>query len=149
MIQKKIHINVNVYLGAILTGFSGFFFYEATRIRNKGSAQFPKVVLGAFLLLSIFLLALGICKTVKNSINGNIKIDWKNQTLKSHIVYALIILFVVLMKFIGFFPAMIIWAPLFMLFYGIRNIRILILVTLSLAAFIYVLFVMQLGVQFP
>ena len=146
MQRKKIHIDV--FLGILLTALSGYFLYQAFQI-HPGSAQFPKFVLGLFLLLSAMLLTSGIIKVFTGSSKNDVKIDWKNATLKSHIVYGLIVLFVVMMVTIGFFPALVIWCPIIMFCYGIRNIKILAMVTLCLSLFIYVLFVMQLKVQMP
>ena len=146
MLGRRVH--VDVWLGLILMAFAGFFLAEATHF-PEGSAQWPKFVLGLFFLLAAVLFALGAVRTVKNSNKGDVRVNWRGAVGKAHIVYALIVVYVVLIVVIGFFPATIIFCPAIMLYYGIRSIKVLFLVTVIQALFIYLLFVVQLKVQLP
>jgi len=146
MLGRRIHIDV--WLGLILMGFSAFFLAEATKI-PPGSAQFPKFALGLFFLLAALLFIMGVIKVAKKSDKGDVRVDWKNTVSKAHIVYAMIVAYVVIIVLIGFFPATIIFCPCLMLYYGIRKIKVLFLVTIILALFVYLLFVIQLRVFLP
>jgi hypothetical protein len=147
MLKRRIH--VDVWLGLILMGFSAFFLAESTKIIPVRSAQFPRFALGLFFLLAALLFIMGVIKVVKKSDIGDVRVDWKNVVGKAHIVYAMIVAYVVLFILTGFFPATIIFCPCIMLYYGIRKVKILFLVTAILALFVYLLFVVQLRVMLP
>ena len=146
MLGRRVH--VDIWLGLILMVFSAVFLAEATNF-PEGSAQFPKFVLGLFFLLAAILFALGAIRTAKKTYKGDVRVDWRGAVGKAHIVYALIVAYVILIVVIGFFPATIIFCPVIMLYYGIRSVKVLLLVTVIQALFIYLLFVVQLKVLLP
>ena len=146
MFGRRVH--VDIWIGLILMAFSSFFLSESTKF-PEGSAQFPKFVLGLFFLLAALLFVVGAIRTVKKSSKGDVKVDWRNAVGKAHIVFAMIVAYTVLIVIIGFFPATIIFCPVIMIYYGVRSIKYLVLVTIIQALFIYLLFVVQLRVFMP
>ena len=145
MQKRKIH--TEVWLGLIVMIFSGFFWSESFKF--PVGTGFPRVFLGVFFFMAVILFVIGIIKTVKNISKGNVNLDWKNAIPKAHGVWGIMLGFVIMINIIGFFPATLIASPGIMLFYGVRKIKVLVLVTVILTLFVYLLFVVQLRVQLP
>ena len=146
MLGRRFH--VDIWLGLILMAFSGLLLSEAMRFPDK-AAQFPKFVLGVFFLLAAILFVSGAIKTAKKNSKGDVRVDWRNTVGKAHIVYALIVAYIILIVVVGFFPATIIFCPAIMFYFGIRKARMLVIATLAQALFVYLLFTLQLNVPFP
>ena len=140
-------IHVDVWLGLILMAFSAFFWSESFKF--PFGTGFPRVFLGIFLLMSTLLFVMGIIKTVKKISKGDVKVDWRNAIPRSQGIWGILVGYVILIHVIGFFPATIIASPAIMLFYGVRKIKSLVLVTVFLTLFVYLLFVLQLRVILP
>ena len=144
--MRRIH--ADSWLGLILMAFAGFFLNETAKLPVAGAAQFPRVVLILFFIMAAILFTGGIVRTVKKSGKGDVEINW-NVAGKAHIMYALIVAYIAMIMIIGFSPATVIICPAIMVFFGIRRVRVLLLCTVGLTLFIYLLFVVQLRVFLP
>jgi len=138
-------INTDVWFGLGLMAFSAFFFAESRKF-PAGSAQFPGFVLGGFFLLCVILFVQGVIKTTRNISDKGLN---RSAVGKAHIAFAIIIAYVILIVVVGFFPATVVFCPAIMLYYGLRKIKILILVTVIQALFIYFIFEVQLRIPLP
>jgi hypothetical protein len=147
--NEKRKINNDVYIGGILTIISGFFYFEATKIHRE-AAQFPKLMLVALIIMSALLIALGIRKTLRPELTLKSDTLLKFKVIRTPlIVFGIVALYLVLIRFTGFFIATAIFVPVFMVFYGVKSIRVLIITDVALNLFVYVLFVRLLKVVLP
>lgn len=64
-------------------------------------------------------------------------------------VFVIIAVYILLIKHIGFFVSTILFVPALMVFYGVRNIHLILLTDVLLNLFVYVFFVKILNVIFP
>ena len=138
-------INLDVWFGLCLMAFSAYFFAESRKF-PAGSAQWPAFVLGGFFLLAMILFVQGVIKTTKNISEKGVS---KSAVAKAHIAFAIIAAYVILIAVIGFYPATAVFCPAIMLYYGLRKIKILLLVTVIQALFIYLIFEVQLKIPLP
>ena len=147
--DKKPKINIDVYIGIILMVFSGFFFYETIKL-HPVAARFPKVVFGLFILMSVLLLILGIRKTLKPELVGKSDFMLSFRVIRAPLaVFGIVCGYMVLMYFTGFFISTLIFIPVFMIYYGVKKIRTIILTDVILNLFIYLVFVKLLKVVMP
>lgn len=150
MENKKHKLNIDVIIGVILMLFSGIFLYESYKL-NVIAGQFPKIIFTVLLIFSALLTLFGIRKTIHP------ELTLKSDTLLYDIkvirtplaVFAIVFVYIVLMKFIGFFIATLLFVPVIMLYFGIRSIRTIILTDILLNLFVYVFFVKVLNVILP
>lgn len=149
MENKRHKINIDVILGTILMIFSGIFLYESFKL-NKIAGEFPKIILTVLLILSALLTILGVRKTIHPEFTIKSDTLLNIKVIQSPLaVFAIIAVYIVLIKYIGFFIATLIFVPVYMLYYGMKNIRIILLTDIILNLFIYVLFVKVLHVMLP
>ncbi len=118
-----------------------------------GAAQFPKVILGCFIAFGLWIAYKGIVKTLLIQKGHEDQVKDKPLALKQMsrpmACLAGVIVYVAIIKITGFFVASTIFTLLFMKFYGLKSLKKMLLVTLGMNVFLYVLFVMQLKVQLP
>ena len=145
MFGRKIHVEVWIGLG--LMAFTLFFLSETAKF-PKGT-NFPQVVLGIFFLLAAILFVLAIVKTARNISKGDVKLEWGTKILKAHGIWGIMAGYVIMIIVIGFFPATIIASPVLMLYFGIRKIKVLVLVTIIMTLLVYFVFVIQLRSPLP
>ncbi|MGE4283154.1 MAG: tripartite tricarboxylate transporter TctB family protein [Clostridia bacterium] len=144
---NKINKDVSIGIGLIL--FSIFFLYESTKI-HKGAAEFPKIILLTFLILSIILVVIGITKTLNPTLEKKSDKKILFSEIKSPLIVFLIsAVYIALINIIGFFIATTLFVPIIMWYYGIRRFRQILVTTICLDLFIYVLFVRLLNVFLP
>lgn len=147
--NKKSKVNIDVYLGIILMLFSGVFLYESFKM-NKVAAEFPKIVLTLLLILSALLFFLGIRKTRHPELTLASDTLLNIKVIQAPLaVYAIIAIYILLIKYAGFFISTILCIPVIMVYYGIKKIRTILLTDIILNLFIYVLFVRMLNVMLP
>ncbi|NLZ53977.1 MAG: tripartite tricarboxylate transporter TctB family protein [Thermoanaerobacteraceae bacterium] len=146
---NKCEINIDVFLGIFLSIFSLVFLHESSKIHPE-AARFPKLILSISLIFSIFLTIYGMRKTL------NTKLKLKSDTLLNFeviqmplAVFVIIAVYILLIKHIGFFVSTILFVPALMVFYGVRNIHLILLTDVLLNLFVYVFFVKILNVIFP
>ncbi len=111
----------------------------------EGPEKFPRIILFFLTIFSIYILATGIKKSLKN-----IDSDRKFINIKHPIIsFILIFLYIFLIDKLGFFSSTSVFMIAFMLYYNIRNYITVALCLLGLNLFVYVLFVYQLNIQLP
>ena len=147
--EQKRKINIDVYIGIALALVSAFFLWETGRLR-PGAAQFPRMVLVAFLALSILVAALGVRKTLNPALAKKSDFGLSFDIAKMPVIaFAFIVLYLVLLNTVGFFIATTIFTPMFMVLYGARKILPIAATTVGLNLFVWVLFVRILNVFIP
>jgi len=123
-----------------------------------GAAQFPRIILMLFAGFGAFILFQGFKKTKKLNEFGE-----KNETDLQEIdeqlnfkklqmpmaAFLIVIAYVIIMGFLGFFVGTSLFVVGFMLFYKIRSWKTIVLCTAGINLFIYFLFVIQLNVPLP
>ena len=147
--DEKHKINIDVFIGIALTVLSGFFFYETVKM-HPVAARFPKVVFGLFIIMSVLLTILGIRKTLKPELA--LKSDFQLNLLVIRAplaVFGIICGYMVLMYFTGFFISTLVFIPVFMIYYGVKSIRTIVLTNVFLNLFVYLVFVKLLKVVMP
>jgi hypothetical protein len=149
VMSEKRKINNDVYIGGILTAISLFFYFEAAKIHPE-AAQFPNLMLVTLIIMSVLLAILGIRKTLRPELTLKSDTLLKFKVIRTPlIVFGIVALYMALIRFTGFFIATAIFVPVFMIFYGVRSIRVLVITDIVLNLFVYVLFVRLLKVVMP
>lgn len=146
--KKKKKLDIDVYIGIFLALFAGFFLYESFKL-HEIAAQFPKIILTILILLSIVLIIIGLRKTAnpeadKSDIQLNLEIIQAPM-----VVFVIIAIYIFLINIIGFYLSTIIFVPALMIYYGVKNIRLLLITNIALNLFIYGLFTQLLKVMLP
>jgi putative tricarboxylic transport membrane protein len=149
---NRIHQDVYISLVFILTSI---FLYTKTFSLIEEAALFPRALLLLFAAFSAFILIGGIKKT-KAQKNGE-KVVYEGDeapmdtnNLKSPLLTLLIVgVYVIVMTFIGFFPATILFMAGFLAFMKVKNWKVYVFTITGLNLFIYLVFILQLNVQLP
>lgn len=148
-LEGKVMKNIKreVWIGLILLLIS-LYFLKVAQTFGEGS-KYPSVILTTFGILSFGLLVQGIYYTLhpQNYKQDTPKIVW-NDLKKPLMCFALVIVYVVLLKLINFFIATAIFIPPIMKLYGERSVRNIILTIIGLELFVYIVFVQILNVNF-
>lgn len=145
-------ITREVYLGIVLTLFSVFFLFETNKL-NIRATRYPRIILMTLLLLSLGLLVQGIYYSFNRE-----KYDAKHGKGNAEIgmavfgypliLFGLIVAYLVLFHFTNFFIATAIFTPLVMLLFGERRVLAILLTTIGIDLFVYLVFVLLLKVHF-
>lgn len=144
--MKNLHIDI--YIG-ILMFFTSTYFYTLTLEMPQDPATFPQLILTVLIVFSIIVFTKGFITTIKSK-RANNKIDrYLNDSGRPLVLYISIVLYVISIDLIGFFTASTIASAFFIVFFGVRNLRKIILVLLGINVFIYALFVWQLKIYLP
>ena len=147
--MKKRKILKEVWIGLGLTLFSLFFLSEANKLM-KAAAKYPKFILTTLLTLSAALLVQSIFYSLFPDKQKKQAAPLELGALKfPMLVTAAIILYVVLFNVTNFFVATVIFVPLMMLLYGERRMLRILLGTVGLELFVWLVFVQLLNVYFP
>jgi len=144
--MKNLHIDI--YIG-ILMFLTSTYFYTLTLEMPKDPATFPQLILTVLIVFSIIVFSKGCITTIKSK-KSNSKIDrYLNDSGRPLILYIAIVLYVIFISLIGFFTASTIASAFFIVFFGVRDLRKIILVLFGINIFIYALFVWQLKIYLP
>ena len=147
--SERRKINIDVYIGIILTALSVFFFFEARQLHPM-AARFPVAVFGVFIAMSILLLVLGLRKTLRPELALSSDFLLNIRIIRAPlVVFGMIAAYMVLMHFVGFFISTAIFVPVYMIFYGVRRIRTILLTNITLILFVYVVFTRLLRLPMP
>ena len=143
----KKFISNDIFVGVFLSIVSLVFLVQALRFPGQ-AFYFPSIALGLMLFFSIWVVFLGIWKTIKVR-QG--KADYRNQEIKkrSFLIFASIGVYVFCIQKLGFFSASALYMPCCMLLFGQRKIKLIVFTTVGVLAFLYWLFVIQLHVYMP
>lgn len=144
--MKNLHIDI--YIG-ILMFFTSIYFYTLTLEMPQDPATFPQLILTILIVFSVLIFTKGFMTTKKVQKTKE-KIDrYFNRSKRSFILYISIVVYVISIDLIGFFTASTIASAFFITFFGIRNLKKIILLLLGINLFIYALFVWQLKIYLP
>lgn len=144
--MKTTKINIDLIVGVLFV-LVGTYFFWLTLEMNPKAAVFPKIVIGAFILLS---LAMAIqaysrekhgSKSVSTLLSSEIKIPL--------LIFALVTGYVIALDFLGFYISTFLFIPLIAGFYKNKKILQVIATTVGVIGFIHILFVVQLKLTLP
>lgn len=151
--KKNFRIVREVWLGLGLSLFSLFFLRQCDGL-NQRTAQYPKIMLTILLLLSAALLLQGLYYSFQPEQyqrrygKSNKSIQW-NVVTQPLFVFGASIVYLCLFYFTNFFLATAIFVPLLMWIFGERRVMPILLTTIGLELFVYLVFVQLLHVYFP
>lgn len=151
--KKKASIVREVWIGLALVLFSVYFLFQCNNLNEK-AAQYPLIIISILLILSAALLIQGLYYTFKPESyykrygKDSKSIEWGVVT-HPLIVFGVTVIYLVLFHFTNFFIATAVFVPLLMLVFGERKVLPILLTTVGLEAFVYLMFVKLLNVYFP
>lgn len=151
--NKKFSIVREVWLGLGLVLFSLFFLWQCNNL-NQRSAQYPRIMLSVLMVLSAAMLIQGLFYTFQPERyyrrygKSNKSIQW-NVVTHPLFVFGATIVYLVLFHYINFFVATALFVPLLMFIFGERKVLSILITTVGLEVFVYLIFVQLLHVYFP
>lgn len=130
------------------------FFIVLAVLLYRSTATFPKSALFTTAVYVKFLAyALGIAATIQLffsfSIDSNQKIIFAKEPKKFFILIVLLILYVWIMRYIGFIISTLIFLPYTMRFMGYKKVIKSIIISVGVTLFVYILFVKMFEIQLP
>lgn len=146
----------NIGLSAIFLGIASWVFFAAQKLPagkggSFGPGLWPQVLAIALAVLSVLLLIQTLVKNIAGQ-NGRDEepIDFKSPGVRNVMKMCIIlVIFSVLLKFIGFFVAAIFLIPSCMVLFGEKRIRWLSGITVGVTAGVYIIFTVFLRLQLP
>ena len=125
----------------------GVFMWMQTVVKKFAaqSKSFSRFVLAVFILLGLILIVISIINAKKPA-GKEVKL---REFVNPMIMFAIIVVYVLLMKTLGFFPATLLFMPAVMIYMGYKRPLPMICVTIGMNLFIWVLFVYSLKVRLP
>jgi len=146
--KKNMNIHYDVYLSLLFIILS-LFLYTRTSSMITGAGLFPKILLSSLFVLSIITLYLGIKKSFIITKEQQKEILSFNKIRLSLISLVIVIIYAVLVKYLGFYTSTIIFIFIFMKFCNINKILNILLLAVGIDLFIYFLFEVQLKIFMP
>ena len=136
----------DLVIGIFAVAF-GVFLWIQTVVKKMEpqSKSFSRFVLGVFILLGLILIVISIINAKKPA-GKEVKL---REFVNPMIMLGIIVVYVLLMTTIGFFPATLLFMPAAMLYMGYKKPLPMICVTIGMNLFIWVLFVYSLKVRLP
>lgn len=153
MENKKFKIVREVWLGLGLIAFSAFFLNECNKL-NQMAAQYPRIILSVLLGFSIALFIQGVWYSFRpvqyaaRYGKSTKDVNWK-VVMNPLVVLAATVVYLALFHFINFFVATAVFVPVIMWIFRERKILTIVLVTVGLEVFVWLVFVKLLNVYFP
>lgn len=150
MLKKTLHHDI--YIGGLLTAFAAFFFVLTWEF-PKESSYFPRFFTCALMIISIFIIGQGVKKT--RAAQTGEKAEGAEIPLTCHelrlpmIGLAAIAGYIAAINFVGFFVSTGLFLIGAMWFLKVRSVPMLLISTLAMEGFIYLLFVVQLKLTMP
>lgn len=142
-------LNADVVSGLFIIILSLFFLLIAGKM-PAGAAQFPKIILYILGVLGFILMVTGIRKilTEKSELNSNDEVE--KISLKNPLTaIAIIGCYGILIRILGFYFATVVYIIIFMIFFGERDVKKIIITAILVNVFVYLLFAVQLHVRLP
>ncbi|MCL2569523.1 MAG: tripartite tricarboxylate transporter TctB family protein [Oscillospiraceae bacterium] len=149
MEQKRRRINNDVFIGVGLMLVSGFFLWESMGL-HPGAGRFPRVIFTLCLALSTLVTLFGVRKTLNPALTT--KEDHALTfagTKMPLVVFAMFVVYLLLINWIGFYIATCIFIPAFMFTFGARRIIPIVAITIAVNLFVYGVFERLLNVFLP
>ena len=151
--NKKFSLVREVWLGLGLVIFSAFFLGQCNNLNQK-AAQYPRIILTVLLVFSAALLVQGIYFSFRPAVyeekygksKKSVRLDVIANPL---IVFGATIVYLALFHFTNFFIATAVFVPLIMLVFRERRVLPILLTTVGLELFVYLVFMKLLHVYFP
>ncbi|MBO6041083.1 MAG: tripartite tricarboxylate transporter TctB family protein [Oscillospiraceae bacterium] len=150
--KKKISVVREVWLGLFLMAFSGFFLKQCDNINQK-AAQYPRIILTILLVFSAALFLQGVWysfrpEAYREKYGKNMQaVNW-NVVFHPLVVFAAAAVYLALFHFTNFFIATAVFVPVIMLIFRERRVLPILLTTVGLELFVYLMFVKLLHVYF-
>lgn len=139
-------LKLDVWISVFLI-ISSLFFLNIASGFPETAGLFPKIILNSVLVLSIVVIAESIIKTIKGKSETK---KFSAETFKNvSIMYALVVLYFVLFKQLGFIIATILFCTAGSWLLGSKSLIKNLTVGLVINIFIYLAFVKFLNVQIP
>ena len=125
----------------------GVFLWVQTIVKKMEpqSKSFSRFILAVFILLGLILIVISIINAKKPA-GKEVKLK---EFVNPMIMLGIIVVYVLLMTTIGFFPATLLFMPVAMIYMGYKRPLPIICVTIGMNLFIWVLFVYSLKVRLP
>lgn len=144
---KKIHFDV--YVGIFMIALAAFFLWGASIIPVEVSRIVPNLYGYCLLLLSVLLIVGGIVKSVKAAKGSGEPLPrlYGKEIFWGLVTWAGIFFYYLMFRFLGFFPATLIFVIGSMLFLKQRNWKVILLTLVLLLGVIYFIFVHLLHVK--
>lgn len=136
----------DLVIGIVTVGL-GVFMWMQTVVKkfSDQSKQFSRFVLALFILLGVILIVVSLINAKKPA-GKDVKI---REFINPMFMFAILVVYVLLMTTLGFFPATLLFMPVVMIYMGYRRPLPMICVTIGMNLFIWVLFVYSLKVRLP
>ena len=144
--MKSSKLNADVIVGILLM-VTGAYFYSLALKMNSDAAVFPKIVIGAFILLSLAMTVQGFLRG-KNG-NDNVSSITFSELKIPLLIFVFIIGYVVALEFAGFYIATALFIPIVAVIYKNKKPIQIIATTVGMIGFIHLLFVEQLKLLLP
>ena len=151
--SSKRYIHYDVWIGIVLIVVCSTLFVYTLRFSGQ-TGIFPRFALGALIILGAYTIYNGIKETKRdrNILNsgGTVTPDLTLKDLKLPSVgYAFMLVYIIAIEPVGFFVSTTVFMLVYMWFLKIRKPAVMILVTLGVDVFLYMLFVFYLKLQLP
>ena len=145
--KKKIHYDV--YIGVAMIALALFFLWGAILITVEVSSIVPLLYSYCLILLSALLIADGVGKSLKAAKGSGDPLPTVNlkESFWGLMTWAGIFLYYLMFRFLGFFPATVIFVVGAMLLLKQRNWKVILLTLAVLLGAIYLVFVKLLNVK--
>ena len=153
VLKKNFSVVREVWLGLGLSLFALFFLWQCNNL-NQRAAQYPRIMLTILLILSAALLVQGIYYSFQPGRyhnrygKSNKSIQWK-VVIHPLFVFGTTLVYLALFHYINCFVATALFVPLLMWIFGERSVLPILLTTVGLELFVYLVFVQLLHVYFP
>lgn len=145
--------NQDIYIGVVLFLFSIILFWLSLDIRGEASV-FPIGLAILLAFLAVFIVIRGIRIRKQNEGEAFTPEDEEEVLrwgiLESPLAVALLtLIYILLITFIGFFPATVLFFIAYLLYMGIKGVVKYILIISIFSTFVYIVFIVQLRVFLP
>lgn len=148
--KKALPSTADIILPAVIMGVCTWVFFTADGYR-KEARMFPQVVAGITAILCLMLIIKSSISLIRAKRSASEKQEGKSTEAIVRFWHAIVgvLLYPAFIILLGFIPATLIYLPTSMWLFGYRNKKVILLVTILLTAFMYVLFGVILSVKLP
>jgi uncharacterized membrane protein YidH (DUF202 family) len=140
--MKKIHSDIYISIAMLIFSIS---LLSMALGMPEGPSKFPKIILLFLVIFSVYIFITGLKKTLKQSDTGKKFLNFKYPMT----TFLIILAYVILIDFLGFFSSTTLFVAAFMFYYNVRKYHVVFMCLLGVNLFVYALFVWQLNIQLP
>ena len=145
--MKKL-FSIDVWIGLVLMLFS-IWFWALSGSFPDAAKLFPRIFLAANFILSAILAGTTLYRNSKDPERGQTKGVEKSDVLLILEAYVFIAVYFICIKLIGFYVSTTVFLLAFMYFLRVRSVKTLVLVTIGMDLFLYLLFGVGLKLNLP